>query len=142
MCIKPSPRVLWSWGSALLIPLILLTASGVWLCARLLRPLLPLWLLLMGALWLWCGVYLLLRRRRLCFAVTDGYICVTDGVWITTRRMIPLEAVRQVTLLQGPVERLCRTAFILVNATGGYLLIEGIDQRQAEAWCRRLTPDA
>lgn len=142
MCVKPSPRVLWSWGSALLVPLILLTAGGVWICVRLLRPFLPLWLLLMGALWLLCGIYLLLRRRRLCFSVTDGYVCASDGVWITTRRMIPLEAVRQVTLLQGPVERLCRTAFILVNATGGYLLIEGIDRQQAEVWCRRLTPDA
>ncbi len=134
MCDKPSSRVLWSWWAALCLPLCLLTAAGLWLDTRLLYLFIP--------LWVWCSLYLWLRRRRLRFAITDGYIRVTHGVWITTQRMIPLAAVRQVTLLRGPIERLCRTAFILVNSTGGYLLIEGIDCRQADIWCRRLTSHA
>ena len=134
MCDKPSSRVLWSWWTILCLPLCLLTAAGLWLDTRLWCLFIPLW----G----WCGLYLWLRRRRLRFAIADGYIRVTRGVWITTQRMISLEAVRQVTLLQGPIERLCGTAFILVNSTGGYLLIEGIDCQQADIWCRRLTPHA
>lgn len=133
MCIKPSHRVLWSWWTALSILFGSLTVAGIWLGGWLGYLFIP--------LWLWGGVYLWLRRRRLHYAVTDGYICAVDGVFITTQRMIPIEAVRQTTLWQGPVERLCRTAFILINSTGGYLLIEGVDRQQAEGWCRRLTAD-
>jgi len=130
MCIKPSPHVWWSWWTALSMIFGPLTVAGIWLFGWWGWTLIP--------LWLWGGVYLWLRRRRLRYAVTDGYIYATSGVFITTRRMIPIEAVRQATLLIGPVERLCRTAFILINSTGGYLLIEGIDRPQAEGWCRRL----
>lgn len=130
---KPSPRVLWSWWTALWLPLCLLTAAATWLYQPLIFLFIP--------LWAGCGVYLWLRRRRMVFAVRDGCVQVYGGVVFSVRRMIPLEAVRQVTLLQGPVERWCGTAFILVNSTGGYLLIEGIDRRRAEDWCRRLTDD-
>lgn len=130
MCIKPSPRVWWSWWTALSMIFGPLTVTGIRLLGRLGYFLIPLWLL--------GGIYLWLRCRRLRYAVTDGYIYATSGVFITTRRMIPIEAVRQVTLLIGPVERLCRTAFILINSTGGYLLMEGVDRPQAEVWCRRL----
>lgn len=142
MCEKPSPRVLWSWGCLLILPLIAFTGGGIWLWWWRYPPFLPLWGILMGGLGLWCGTYLALRRRRLCYAVDGRYVTAMSGVFVTTRRCIPLEAVRQVTLLQGPIERLCRTAFILVNSTGGFLLIEGLDCARAEAWCRRLTADA
>ena len=130
MCIKPSPRAVWSWWTALSMIFGPLTVTGIRLLGRLGYFLIP--------LWLWGGIYLWLRCRRLRYAVTDGYIYTTSGVFITTRRMIPIAAVRQVTLLTGPVEQLCRTAFILINSTGGYLLIEGVDRPQAEVWCRRL----
>ena len=105
----------------------------------------PLW---HGWLWMvWGGifaaiacVYLPLRRRSLRFVLTEDSVEVTIGVIFITTRRIRREAVRQVTLLQGPVERRCHTAFLLVSGTGGYLLIEGIDLAQAEEWCHRLYP--
>lgn len=131
MCEKPSPRVLWSWWAAVWLPLCLLTVVGRWLYRPLLYWFIPLWFV--------CGVYLWLRRQRMVFAIEGGYIHIRSGVWIATQRSIPLKAVRQVTLLQGPIERRCGTAFVLVNSTGGYLFIEGIDHRRAQEWCRRLT---
>lgn len=139
MCIKPSPRILWSWGCILLILLALLTAGGLWLCHRLFYAFLPFFGAFMGVLSAVGGVYLVLRRHRMCFTIGDESVSATTGVWITTNRHIPLAAVRQVSLLQGPIERWCGIAYILVNSTGGYLLIEGIELAQAEVWCHRLT---
>ncbi len=141
MCEKPSPHVIWSWGIALFIPLFILFGVGVWWTKQLPHPVLTLFVLFWVVGILLCGIWLRLRRNGMRFSIKDGYICKTSGVLIHTKRMIAMDAIRQVTLLQGPLERLCRTAFIMINSTGGYLLIEGIDQRLAEVWCRRLTPD-
>ena len=99
------------------------------------------------ALWLWCGGwltfiggYLPLRRRSLCFRLEENQIAATGGVFFTTTRCIRLDAVRQVTLIQGPLERRFHTAFLLVSATGGYLLVEGLPRHTAEAWRKRLCP--
>ena len=134
MCVKPSPRVLWSWWAILFCPLGLLTAAGIWLRPRLFYLFIP--------LWIGCGFFLWWRYRRLCYTLSDGHLCATHGIWITIRRMVPTRAVRQVTLWQGPVERRCRTAFLWIQSTGGCLLIEGIPLTDAEDWCRRLSADA
>lgn len=138
---KPADCVLWSWMLLLAVAAVPLTAA-----VAVAIPYLPaLW---RGWLWLvWCGVfvviacvYLPLRRRSMRFALTEDSVEVTIGVLFITTRRIRREAVRQVTLLQGPIERRCHTAFLLVSGTGGYLLIEGIDLAQAEEWCHHLYP--
>ncbi|MBQ3202997.1 MAG: PH domain-containing protein [Clostridia bacterium] len=138
---KPADCVLWSWILLLTVTALPLTAA-----VAVLLPYLPLaW---RGWLWVvWGGVfvgiacvYLPLRRRNMCFSLTEDCVEVTSGVVFVTTRRIRYEAVRQVTLLQGPIERRCHTAFLLVSGTGGYLLVEGIDLAQAERWCHRLYP--
>lgn len=138
---KPADCVLWSWILLLAVTALPLTAA-----VAVLLPYLPLaW---RGWLWVvWSGVfvgivcvYLPLRRRNMCFSLTEDCVEVTSGVVFVTTRRIRYEAVRQVTLLQGPIERRCHTAFLLVSGTGGYLLVEGIDLAQAERWCHRLYP--
>lgn len=138
---KPADCVLWSWILLLAVTALPLTAA-----VAVLLPYLPLaW---RGWLWVvWGGVfvgiacvYLPLRRRNMCFSLTEDCVEVTSGVVFVTTRRIRYEAVRQVTLLQGPIERRCHTAFLLVSGTGGYLLVEGIDLAQAERWCHRLYP--
>ncbi|MBQ4333339.1 MAG: PH domain-containing protein [Clostridia bacterium] len=138
---KPSPRVLWSWAAAALTAAIPLGVGS----ALLARYGAPTPALLFTALWvglmlLTLCVYLPLRRRNLSFSLDEKRVCVTGGVVFITARYMDTRAVRQVTLLQGPVERLCHTAFLLVSATGGYLLIEGLDSDRAAEWCRRLSP--
>lgn len=136
---KPSPRVLWSWVTLTLltaVPLIVGTILLLYVQRRIAAIFAGIW---SGLMLVILCVYLPLRRRHMSFALDEQRIGSTGGVLFVTSRRIPLDAVRQVTLLQGPVERLCGTAFLLVTATGGHLLIEGIDYDRAEDWCRRLS---
>lgn len=136
---KPADCVLWSWWLMALTAALPLTAvlavaavytTAVWR--------LWLWLGWTVTLLLFAAVYLPLRRRRMRFRLTEDGIEVTAGVLFVTTRRIRYEAVRQVTILQGPIERRYRTAFLLVSAAGGYLMAEGVPLAQAEDWCRRL----
>lgn len=138
---KPANCVLWSWMILLAAASVPLTAAVAVAAGYLPHP----W-----RWWLWmvwggffigiACVYLPLRRRSMCFALSDNGIETTGGVIFITTRHIRRDAVRQVTLLQGPIERRCHTAFLLVSGTGGYLLVEGIELKTAEDWCHRLYP--
>ena len=138
---KPSPRVLWSWATVTLAAAIPLGAGSA-LLARYggPTPALVFTVLWVGLMLLTLCIYLPLRRQNLSFSLDEKRVRVTGGVFFVTTRYMATHAVRQVTLLQGPVERLCHTAFLLVSATGGYLLIEGMDSDRAAEWCRRLSP--
>lgn len=138
---KPADCVVWSWVMLLVIVAVPLTAT--WAVAVTYLPpswTWPLWGIWGGTLLLVGGVYLPLRRRNMRFTLSEQDIETIGGVLFITTRRIRCEAVRQVTLLQGPVERRCGTAFLLVSSTGGYLLVEGIRLKTAEDWCRRLCP--
>lgn len=136
---KAAPCVLWSWVLVSLTAAVPLTALLA-VAASYLPPVWrwTLWAAWGGVLFLFGCVYLPLRRRNLRYALTEDGIEVTGGVLIFTTRRIRREAVRQVTILQGPIERRCHTAFLLVSGTGGYLLAEGLPVARAEDWCRRL----
>lgn len=138
---KPAPSVLWSWMVVSLTAAVPLTALLA-VAAAYLPPTwrTTLWVTWAGVWGVFSGVYLPLRRRNLRYALTENGIEVTGGVLILTTRRIRREAIRQMTILQGPVERRCRTASLLVSGTGGYLLAEGLPLTQAEDWCRRLYP--
>lgn len=136
---KPTPCVLWSW-------LLLLTTAAVPATALLtiVAAYLPpawqpwLWVVWGGILSVTAGVYFPLRRKGMRFSLADDTVEVTGGVVFLSTRRMHRDAIRQVTLLQGPVERRHRTAFLLISGTGGYLLVEGIPLAQAEEWCHRL----
>lgn len=138
---QAAPCVLWSWRILALtaaVPLSALLAVATAYVPPLWR--ITLWVSWIGALMLFACVYLPLRRRNLRYSLTDDGIEATGGVLILTTRHIHCDAVRQVTILQGPIERRCNTAFLLVSGTGGYLLAEGLPLERAEEWCRRLYP--
>lgn len=138
---KPANCVLWSWIILLAAASIPLTAAIAVAVGYLPHP----WRWWLWGIWgstltvIGC-VYLPLRRRTLRFSLTDSGIETTSGVIFLTTRRIHRDAVRQVTLLQGPIERRYHTAFLLVSSTGGYLLVEGIELKTAEAWCHHLYP--
>ena len=140
MPIKPAKKTLWSWClvvMALAIPLLLgLQWVGYWFFPQMRSALLILW---GGFLLFLLGIYLPLRQKSISFALDETQITVTGGVWFRVTRRMQVDAVRQVTLLQGPLERRLGIVFLLVSATGGHLWIEGIDQDRGEDWCRRLT---
>ena len=138
---KPSPHVLWSWVILLLAVAVPHTVVGGWLLWRLF-PLLtvPFILLTVGFVLVTALWYLPRRRENMRYCLGHRWVTVQGGVLFITNRRMDLNAVRQVTLLQGPVERRCHTAFLLISATGGYVLIEGIDLRKAQEWCRGRFP--
>lgn len=141
MCERPSPRVLWSWVSILLAVAVPHMVVGGWLLWRLFPPLtVPFILLTIGFVLITALWYLPRRRDNMRYCLGDRRVTVQGGVLFITSRRMELDAVRQVTLLQGPIERRCHTAFLLISATGGYLLLEGIDRRKAEEWCRGRFP--
>ncbi len=137
---RPAPQVLWSWLAVLLAIALPLMGCIGWLLWLFWPTFLPLGAVGCGGVSLLLVVYLPLRRRRLRFSLVGGVLTVTGGVVFATTRWMRVDAVRQVTLLQGPLERRCGTAFLLVSATGGHLLIEGLEQEQAKEWCQRLAP--
>lgn len=138
---QPAHCVVWSWlllSLAVAIPHTVVTAMvAVYLPLWCQWLLWGSWILVLLVFWGW---YLPVRWRRMRYLLGEDSIEVTGGVIIGTTRRIRRDAVRQVTLWQGPIERRTGTAFLLVSATGGYLLAEGVDLKQAEDWCRRLYP--
>ena len=137
---QPSPRVLCSWAVLLALPT--LTVAGLlWLFLPRIWPWNALPVFLIGLTLVSAWVYLPRRRRRTVFTLTECELTVSGGVLFTVCRRMPLEAVRYVTLLEGPVERRCGIAFLSVSGLGGSLLLEGLERKQAEAWCHRLLPD-
>ncbi len=73
-----------------------------------------------------------LRYRRMRYAVDDHSIVTVQGLLFTTRHRIPLNAVRHITAVRGPLEQLTGITALFVSATGGRLLIEGIPADEAE----------
>ena len=138
---RPSPRVIWSWVTLILATVVPITVVHTWLLHRFL-PRLTVGYLIATVVAVAVLIFLYLPRRRqsLRFSLDRRRVSASGGVVVTTGQWMDLQAIRQVTLLQGPVERRCKTAFILVSATGGYLLIEGLEQTVAQDWCRRMVP--
>ena len=83
-------------------------------------------------------MYLPLRRQRLTYFADDRRLTAHGGVLFCWRQDMPLTAVRHVTLLQGPPERLFGIATLWVAGTGGWILLEGLPLEQARAVRHRL----
>lgn len=138
---RPMPSVLYSWLTVVAVIALPITGLVLWLAGRFLPTLLLPVLLVWGGVLLWVvGVYLPLRRRSLAFCLTENQLTVTGGVLFITTRQMHTHAVRQITLLQGPLERRMGIAYLLVSATGGHLMVEGLSTEQAKDWCQRLQP--
>lgn len=136
---KPTPRLLWSWMILLTVVTLPILVLTEWLVRSFFSEYIGVAAVVGGVCALILGGWYLPRRRdRLSFALEEERVWVRSGVVFVTTRYIPVEAVRQVTLWQGPLERRWDTAFLLVRATGGYLLVEGISRERAEVWRQRL----
>lgn len=77
-------------------------------------------------------VYYPRRYRRMRYAVSNDAVVTAQGFLFTVYRQMPLSAVRHVTTLRGPAERMTGLAALLVSATGGHLLIEGLTADEAD----------
>lgn len=132
---RPDRRVKLCWTVyTLAIAVIPLIASVV--LFRL--PMLPSWVpktftaLWIAALALTVTVVHPLRYRRMRYAVDNSSIISTRGVLFISHRRMPLAAVRHITAVRGPLERLTGITALVISATGGRLLLEGIPAHEAD----------
>jgi membrane protein YdbS with pleckstrin-like domain len=84
-------------------------------------------------------VYHPMRYRRMRYAINSEAIAITSGCLFTTYRRMPLSAVRHITAVRGPLERLTGITTLLISATGGRIFIEGIPVAEADRLTRALT---
>lgn len=83
-------------------------------------------------------VYYPLRYRRMRYAVSKDAIVTVRGMLFSVYRRMPLSAVRHITTLRGPIERMTGLAAVLISATGGHLLIEGLTAAEADRLTKAL----
>lgn len=101
-------------------------------------PTLPPWIpKIFTVLWVTALVLILtaihpLRYRRMRYAVNNGDVISVRGLLFTSYRRMPLSAVRHVTAVRGPLERLTGITVLFISATGGRLLLEGIPADEAD----------
>ncbi len=101
-------------------------------------PMLPQWMppcftvLWSGALLLILTVYYPQRYRRMRYAIGEGTVAAVRGVFFLSHQRIPLSAVRHITVIRGPLERITGICALLISATGGRLLLEGIPADEAK----------
>lgn len=132
---RPDRRVKFCWTVYTLcaagIPLV---ASIVLFRLPILPPSLPhaftaLWV---AALAVVLTVYYPLRYRRMRYAVGKDAVVTVRGLLFTAYRRMPLSAVRHITTLRGPAEQMTGLSALLISATGGHLLIEGLTADEAD----------
>lgn len=134
---RPDPRVRISWS---VYALLFSPIAGIVTAVLLDLPFIPRWVA-----WAFLGacaavllflllVYIPLRCRNARYAVDDERICVVSGVYTVSRRVMPLSRVRHITVIRGPLERAFGTAFVVVAAAGGHLLLEGVPAKEALRW--------
>ena len=132
---RPDRRVKLCWTVYTLCAAIIpLTASIALFRLPMLSPWLPrtftvLWVATLIAM---LTVYYPLRYRRMRYAVGKDAVVTARGLLFTVYRRMPLTAVRHITTLRGPAERMTGLAALLISATGGHLLIEGLTADEAE----------
>ncbi len=132
---QPDRRVMRCWiAYTIIAALIPLTASAILFQL----PKLPLWLprtftaLWSGTLALLLSVYYPLRYRRMRYAIDKHAITAVRGVFFLSYQCLPLSAVRHVTTIRGPFERLTGICALFIRATGGQMLLEGIPVDDAD----------
>lgn len=134
---RPDPRLRISWS---VCALLFSPIAGIVTAVLLDLPFIPRWvawafLAACAAVLLFLlVVYIPLHCRNARYAVDDERICVVSGVYTVSRRVMPLSRVRHITVIRGPLERAFGTAFVVVAAEGGHLLLEGVPAKEALRW--------
>lgn len=138
---QPDRRIKLCWTVyTLVIALIPLSASVVLFCL----PTVSLWIaqwftVLWSSVLTWLlTVYYPLRYRRMRYALGNEAVEAVQGVFFLSHQRLPLSAVRHITAIRGPLERLTGITSLFIRATGGHLLLEGVPADEATAFTRAI----
>ena len=83
-------------------------------------------------------VYLPLAYRRRSYGVVDGRLVVKGGAIYYSQKTMPLQSVKYVTTIRGPMEYLLNLTMLAVFSAGSFLVITGIRADEGEALKERL----
>ncbi len=91
------------------------------------------------ALFITVSIYLRLYYRRFRYAVLSNRLYITSGVFYHSQRQIPLNAIRSIHVLCGPLERRQQITTIIVKATGMMVILDGISKAQLDELTHQLS---
>ena len=132
---KPHIRVLWTWEIYTLLLAVLL--GGI--CAVLFVLPIPHWI---G--WTAAGVfaalilvlslfYLPLSYRRRSYGIVDDRLVVKGGIIYIYCKTMPLESVKYVMSIRGPLEQLLHLTVLVVFSAGSLVIVSGLTEDEGEA---------
>jgi len=113
-------RMLWFWigasaiGAAIVVALVA-TAVAQPLVLVLALPVAGIVLFLVAVHWF----AIQLEYHTTCYVVTDRAIRLRRGIWLVTEMTFTYANVQNVTVAQGPVERMFGIAHVIVDTAGG-----------------------
>lgn len=73
-----------------------------------------------------------IRYRRYRYLVDEEKLVVREGMWFISQGLAPLERIHQVTIKNGPIDRLYGLAKVIVTTAGGTLTIRFLERELAE----------
>ncbi|MEP9403363.1 PH domain-containing protein [Sphingomonas sp. VNH70] len=89
------------------------------------------------ALGLWLAIVAPPRRyAHWRFALTDAELHVAHGWWVRVHTIVPVARVQHIDLTQGPVERMCGVATLVLHTAGtehAKVVVPGLARDRAEA---------
>ena len=139
---KPHKRLLWIWEIYAALLAILL--GGV--CVVLFVLPIPAWICwtavgVFGALVLALSlIYLPLAYMNRSFGIQDGRLVVKGGVIYLFHKTMPLESVKYVMTLRGPLEQLLHMTVLAVFSAGSLVVVSGLTEEDGEDMRRILLP--
>lgn len=90
-----------------------------------------------AAIALWAGLIAPARRFvHWRFALTDRELHVAHGWWLRTHTIVPIGRVQHIDLTQGPIERMCGVATLVLHTAGtehAEVDVPGLARDHAEA---------
>ena len=140
---KPNKRLLWLWEAymgLLLLVLIVITILLLWL------PI-PSWIgWIFGgvvlSVYLFCALlYLPMSFRRKSYGIVDGRLVVKGGIIYAYNKTMPLEGIKYVMTIRGPLEYAFKLTYVAVFAAGGFIFLSGLTTEEGEAFRQHLFPD-
>lgn len=132
---KPHRHLLWIWEICALLAAALL--GGI--CALLFVLPLPRWIgwtavgISVAFLLIMSLFYLPIAYRRREFGIVGDNLVTRGGVIYLFHKTMPLQSVKYVMSIRGPLEQLFHLTILVVFSAGSLLLVSGLTEEEGEA---------
>lgn len=139
---KPNKRLLWLWETYMGLLLLVLAGLTVLL---LLLPI-PSWIgwsfggLALAVYLFYAALYLPMVFRRKSYGIVNGRLVVKGGLIYAYNKTMPLESIKYVMTIRGPLEYGFKLTYVAVFAAGSFIFLSGLTPEEGEAFRRQLFP--